>query len=369
MQYTVKRAMYKALRLVAYPLAVIAFCQQAPVSGIPFGERYGQQKAEAGAMPSQKIAIGEIEFFGYQGSGLNLATLRDALPIHEGQYLLVENLVAKRTTVGDAVQKVTGQATSDFAPVCCDEKGRFIIYIGLNLKRTSFSYNPTPTGKNLLPANIIDLHRRASDALMAAVMAGTSGEDRSKGYSLSDDPKARTLELEMRDWVLHHHSIAVQVLDHSANVEHRQAAAELIGYGNNSRRQVDVLVHASHDPDSGVRNNALRALAVLAGSQQGVAAKIPGESFCAMLTSGSWTDRNKAGALLLALTQSRDKALLDQLHREAMDSLMEMARWRSSGHAFFARLILGRIAGISDADLNEMANNPDQTEKIVAACG
>lgn len=62
-----------------------------------------------------------------------------------------------------------------------------------------------------------------------------------------------------------------------------------------------------------------------------------------------WSDRNKAAGALMALSDSRAPQLLATLRNEALAPLAEMARWESDGHATAAFLILGRIAGYSDA--------------------
>jgi hypothetical protein len=76
--------------------------------------------------------------------------------------------------------------------------------------------------------------------------------------------------------------------------------------------------------------------------------------FIGLLKSGSWGDHNKASLLLTALTKSRDSKVLAELRSEALDALIEMARWRSDGHAEAARLLLGRIAGIEEDRLNKL---------------
>jgi hypothetical protein len=43
------------------------------------------------------------------------------------------------------------------------------------------------------------------------------------------------------------------------------------------------------------------------------------------------------------LSEKRDPRLLAQLRRQALAPLMEMARWKSAGHAEPARKILGRL--------------------------
>ena len=96
----------------------------------------------------------------------------------------------------------------------------------------------------------------------------------------------------------------------------------------------------------------MRALAVLAFSNPETAAKIattiPAARFVAMLNSPEWTDRNKAIALFASLTASRDRRLLAQLRSIALDSLLEMAKWKDLGYAAPAARILARIAGLKE---------------------
>jgi hypothetical protein len=87
--------------------------------------------------------------------------------------------------------------------------------------------------------------------------------------------------------------------------------------------------------------------------------------FIALLKSDKWADRNKGGWLLINLTESRDPKLLKQLRKEAMDALVEMARWQFAGHASFARRLLGRIAGIEEARLDTLIDG--HAEAIIAA--
>ena len=85
------------------------------------------------------------------------------------------------------------------------------------------------------------------------------------------------------------------------------------------------------------------------------------------MNSGDWTDRNKAGLLFMRLTEARRPALLAALTRQAFDSLVEMARWQDTSHAVMYRLILGRIAGIEESRLVELANGTGVEEIIAAA--
>jgi len=64
--------------------------------------------------------------------------------------------------------------------------------------------------------------------------------------------------------------------------------------------------------------------------------------------------KRQASLLLMTLTKSRDPKILALLRAEALDSLLEMARWRNLGHAAAALSILGRIAGIDEASLEKL---------------
>ena len=128
----------------------------------------------------------------------------------------------------------------------------------------------------------------------------------------------------------------------------------MLGYGRQFDGQIDALVHASLDADVGVRNNAVRALEVLATAKPVLARRIPPQPFIRLLRSGAWLDHNKASLVLVALTTTREPKLLAELRADALDPLLEMARWRYIGHAEAALTILGRIAGIEEDSLNKM---------------
>ena len=98
-----------------------------------------------------------------------------------------------------------------------------------------------------------------------------------------------------------------------------------------------------------------------------MAEEVPAEPFIEMLSSESWTDRNKAGWLLESLTKSRNPKMLSELRSQALAPLIEMAKWHDSGHAGLYRIILGRIGGIEEARLKGMAQKNDQVDAIIAA--
>ena len=287
--------------------------------------------------------------------------IRKALPVNEGDRYSDQTKSVVRQVVLDAI----GKPPTDVATICCDEKHNLLLFIGVpGGSYKSFIYHAEPTGKDRLPPSLMDLYKRLDTAIEDAVRRGGEGtqEDDSHGYSLMKDPAARAMELSVRQWALRNERELMRVLEFSSAVQDRRVAGDALGYARQSRRQILALVGAARDPDDEVRNNVTRALGVLVRSNANLAAEIPPETFIAMLSSGVWSDRNKATSLLVGLTASRDPALLARIRSAALDALIEMARWRGPSHAFFARMILGRIAGLPETQLNGLAwNGPVDT--------
>jgi len=312
----------------------------------------------------QPRRIGSIDFFGY--AGLNLNQVKAALPVRVGDQFPGGS--GTRGGIKKAVTSVIGRPPTDVAPVCCDAQGNFMIYVGLpgdSIKPAR--YNPLPTGKTQFPAKIVDLYQQTMDASGAAVLKGVTGEDSSQGYALSiGDSALRSKQLATRAYALQHERLIRTVLYTSRDAQQRIVAAYLLGYARQSSQQIAGLVHGSQDANDDVRNNATRALGVLAASNAKVAARIPAGGFIRMLSSGSWTDRNKAGWVLAALTGSRDPKVLAQLRSEAWVTLIEMARWRSVLHASNARLLLARIQGIDEERAQQLANS-DNADDVINA--
>jgi hypothetical protein len=308
---------------------------------------------------AQQIRIGDIEYFGTKG--VDVSRVKSSLPIHEGDELTYDALPDLITRVKNSVEVSSGKQPTDVETVCCDVHDNWIIYIGLrgqNLE--TFHYKSPPNTSISLPTEAVDLYHRSMDLIFESVHK-QAAEDRSKGYALALYPPLRAKQLAMRDYAIHNVALIRRVLNESSDAEQRTVAAQLLGYANHDKLQIDTLVKASRDSDDGVRNNAVRALGVLAESRPAIANEIPAKEFVSLLNSGNWKDRNKGGYVLGILTIRRNPRLLKLLRRQASESLLEMARWREFGHAESARFILGRIAGIEENRLRELVANDLQT--------
>ena len=310
--------------------------------------------------------IGNIDFFGY--GHLDVVKLRAVLPIQPGESIEQADWSSYQSRIDQAIRSLTGKHVTDVVRVCCDENGNSTIYIGVaGTSSVALKHRWAPKGKDRLPADALKLTQDTEKALSKAVIAGRTQQDLSNGYALSFDPEVRAMELKIREFALANEDLLRKILSSSSDAEHRAIAAEFLGYVNVSARQIADLTDAARDPDEGVRNNAVRALGVIASSSQQRAAMIPPKPFIALLKSDKWFDRNKGAWLLINLTQSRDPKLLKRLRKEAMDGLIEMARWHFAGHASSARRLLGRIAGIEEAKLDALVMRNDQAEAIIDA--
>jgi hypothetical protein len=311
-----------------------------------------------------RLRIGEIEFFGVEGN--DISTIRASLPAVAGREVSEAEIPEVKTAIKEAVRKATGHPATDVAIVCCDASNLAITYIGLPNKRAiDFQYKPIPSGSVHLPDQPVRLYDETMN-LNAESVQKNAAEDISKGYSLSSYPPLRAKELAIREYAVQNESLLRRVVLRSANHKQREVAAYFLGYLRQSTVQIDTLVSASRDRDEGVRNNAVRALGVLSKSGAVNAKRIPAVAFIDMLNSGTWTDRNKANLLLGTLTENRDPRLLHQLRVRALSALIEMSRWRNSLHSVYARLILGRVAGIPEEQLLKLVS-AGEVEPIVSA--
>ena len=161
----------------------------------------------------------------------------------------------------------------------------------------------------------------------------------------------------MRDYALAHEKELYAVLEQSSNAQHRQWAADAIGYGRQSATQIAALLAAGRDPHKFVRNESVRALGCLANRPE-LAKLIAPDLFVEMLNSGVWSDRNKASWVLDSLTATHDQKLLTRLRTEAIDPVIEMARWTSRAHAGAGITLFARISGVPEQEVEKASIGP-----------
>lgn len=294
--------------------------------------------------------VGIVDFYGLEG--LDVEQLRASITAHRGERFVWPGT---RDRLLDEAAKAAGRPVTHFSPVCCDDSGSWILYLGFSRGDPSADLRPKPTGDAALPPHLIGLYDEFM-AILPASLKHSAGraDDYSKGYSVSLYEPMRALQLRMREAAITREATILRVLASAADDKHRSAAALLAGYTTHSKRQIEALVGASRDPNSTVRNNATRGLGVLAATPA-FARLIPPEPFIEKLSSPVWSDRNKGLMLLEPLTRDRNANVLLAIEAKAVDALIEMARWRFTGHAGNAIRLLGRIARIPEAEVERAA--------------
>jgi hypothetical protein len=305
--------------------------------------------------------IGTIDFYGLRT--ISEGKARRPLALKEGESLPLDDESVRRTLT-EARQRLVGSlgvAEARIEMVCC-EAGKLILYVGIDEKGASAAHwSAEPQGTERLPEETLRTGAAFGDALMLAVEKGDAAEDDTAGHSLSHNPALRSIERRFIAFAADNVPLLRDVLHHSADAAHRALAAQILAYAPDKRAIVDDLVEAAQDPAPDVRNNATRALAVMAGA----GFPIPAPPFIPRLNSIEWTDRNKASGLLAELTKARDPAVLSRLCEEALPALTEMARWKSAGHACASFFILGRMAGLPEKDI-ESAWTEGRREEVIA---
>jgi hypothetical protein len=309
----------------------------------------------------QNLPIGFIDFYGL--NGLDAKQLRSALTVHPGDKL---NWPGTRDHLIKELTKTAGRPVTHFAPVCCDKNGRVMLYIGFASGSAAVVMRAKSTNHLTLPPQLTELYDQFMLVLPEALKSAPGvPEDYSRGYSLSSHPPMRAIQMRMRETALAHEEELLRVLVEAVDDKQRIVASHLAGYTNHSPRQIAALVEASRDSNGTVRNNATRALAVLAATPK-FARGIPAEAFIDHLNSPVWSDRNKGLMLLTSLTRDRNPKVLADLRTRSLPALIEMAHWQNPGHSGGAIRLLGRMAAMDESVLDKLAEAGDP-EPVIAA--
>lgn len=303
---------------------------------------------------AQNATISIIDFYGNRN--ISEKQLREKLGIHEGDSMSFDELEAKRNSAFVQLKSIPGVKNVAMEFICCDDKNRqWMVFVGIDEGDAAvLKYHKTPNADLSVPADILADYRANDSARQLAVARGAAREDHSKGHALSEDSSVRYWQNKFVVHANSHFNLLKNILRNARDDSQRAAAAHIIAYATDKGKVLPELLYAVYDSSDLVRNNATRAIGVLAVyAQQNPRAGfiIPAGPFIQLANSLTWTDRNKGTMVLMSLTQKRDKKLLDHLKQETLPALIEMAKWKNPSHAYFSFLILGRIAGIREDDL------------------
>lgn len=317
----------------------------------------------APALHAQYPPIGSIEFYGLRR--VSLSTARKALGLKIG-----ESIPTSLAEAEARLQTIPGVRVARLNPVCC-EAAKTMLYVGIEEDGAqSPQFRPAPIGGIALPDEIVQANQEFDEAFEQAVLSGDAGDDLSQGHSLMANPHCRAIQERFLAYAARDLALLRAVLHSSADVDQRAMAAWVIGYAPDKRLVVNDLEYALEDPNEEVRNNACRALwaiseLTLRKAELGI--RISPDPAISLLNSLVWTDRNKASLLIENLSRGREAKLLASLRSQALPALIEIARWKSRGHAMSSFVILGRVAGLSEKEIAEAWDRDDRQFVISAA--
>ncbi|HEV8001912.1 MAG TPA: hypothetical protein VGP63_18640 [Planctomycetaceae bacterium] len=323
------------------------------------------------AQADEEKAIAAVETYG--SHRVSRQSVLDAAGLPEGAAAPDRT---QRKAILDRLQKIPGVRRAAIVVVVTPFPnssggtiGRPIVYIGIQESdRPDASFRAAPTGNVALPEAVVATYAEHERTFLESCKTNHFSEDDSHGYALMGNAAARAVQRKFVPLADQHYDRLVDVLRNSKNAEQRSAAATVMGYASDKKRAARDLIFGTRDANDGVRNDAVRALSVLltyAREHRELGIEVSADWCLDLLESLQWTDRNKAMAVLDAATADRDAELLVKLRQRSLPSLIEMARWKSSGHAMMALLLVGRIAGLKDAEIWK-AQDASEREKVIA---
>lgn len=316
---------------------------------------------------AQMPSIGTIDFYGLHTISEN--QVREKLGLKEGDAMISSK--AEQNEIEKRLVSLPNVVGAQFNAVCCTDEQKTMLYIGIREKKSpALEFRPAPNGSIRLSDEIVKLGKDFAEAHYQAVLKGDVADDASSGHSLMKNAEARAVQEKFIPIANENLNLLRRVLRESSDAEQRALAAQIVAYYRDKAAIVNDLVYAMKDFDSTVRNNAMRALGLIANygfAHPDKNIKVPFKPFVEMLNSMEWTDRNKSSMALAELTKRRDAALLTLLRQKAVSLLLEMARWKNAGHAGAPFIILGRIAGFADEEIVRILLAGKREELILKA--
>jgi hypothetical protein len=309
-------------------------------------------------------SVSTIDFYGLRS--VTEQEIRARLGIKEGDPAPLGDETKKEAA--KRLEKIPHVARAELSTITING-GKICLFVGVEEKDApSFQYRPTPRGSAVLPREMVEAESQFGDSRDRMLQTGIGNtEDDSQGHALFENPQVRACQQKFIQLAASGVDILREVLKSSADSRQRQIAALILGYAPDKRLIVEDLMDAVRDPDPIVRNNATRslgAIAVLATRKPELGIQIDPLRFIEMLNSLEWTDRNKAMMVLDNLTRNRPAELMSNLQKQALSSLIEMARWKSD-YAYMSFVLIARIAGWEESDIGQALNRGDR-EKIIA---
>lgn len=311
-------------------------------------------------LSAQIPRIGAIEYYGQRR--ITIPQIQTTLKLKAGDPLPVS-----KAELEGSLESLPSVVEASLEAVCCDQ-GKALLYVGIREQDAPrLQYRPAPEAAVSLPSAIGDAYLRFLRAISDAAKSGQTAEDLTRGHSLLQHEQTRLAQQAFVPLAQEHLEVLRDVLRRAKDEEQRAMAAYIIGYHPDKKSVVPDLDYALLDIDETVRAHALRALtavAVYANRHPEQALTLPSDPMIVLLHSPAWQERNNAAHYLVSLTESRNAALLQQVGQRARQPLREMARWSTPAHSLPACLLLGRIAGLPESEIESAWNRGDKDKLL-----
>lgn len=287
----------------------------------------------AASAAAQIPSIAEINFYGLHR--VSPARVLEVLKLHPG-----DRLPSSKGAMEDLISDIPGVLLARVEGICC-EGSRAVLFIGVEERGAAHpSFRTAPEGSAVLPDNILELYSRLPGSL-----------------------------LELQEYTAGHLNVVRDVLRNASGADQRAVAAAMAAYAPDGAAVLDDLQFALQDSDESVRANAARSLGSLVEAASSLAAKVSPTWLIEMLNSVALSDRLEAAKALVTLTERPNPSATTQLRERALDSLAEMARWKTPRYALAPYLLLGRVAGMPEQEVHQRWQKGDAESVIQKAIG
>jgi len=271
-----------------------------------------------------------------------------------------EPLPGSKGDMEDRMSEISGVADARVEAVCC-EGSEVHLFLGIEERGgPHVAFRSQPTADLALANDLTAKYREYSNEAHRAAYRGETpagASERQQEFSAFAESRLSELRQALRD---------------AADPEQRAIAAAVIAYAPKKTEILDDLQFALQDPDETVRNQALHALhdLVVQGVRDpSLGIRVSPTWLIELLNSLVLSDRVQATDILLTLTDSRNSAILEQIRVRALPALAEMARWDTLTYALPPFLLLGRVAGIPETEIQRLWSAGQREPVIDKALG
>jgi hypothetical protein len=311
--------------------------------------------------------VGAVEIYGARH--VSVSKIKAVLGVQEGA-----PLPASRGQLEDRLDKISGVVASRVEAACCLDN-KTILYVGILEKGAPhMEFRPEPDGDITLPSELTDDYAEFLDTVNQSIRMDQKGENLSLGYSQMENSGARAKQQAFIPLAAKYLATLHQVVRTARDPDQRAMAAYILQYGPRGPRTTKDIVNnlqfALQDVDDNVRANAIRALtAMYVGGKLHPEQQIVIQPtwFVELLNSIVWSDRHNAAVALVDMTDNRDPEMLQLIRERALPSVIEMARWHDLSHALPAFILVGRMAGLEEKQIQDAWVNSDHENVIKQA--